>query len=204
MAKNADKNDPSNLEVNERPDENNGDALARTALRPNVKAAITLRQYGSEFGPLDLTSLVDALTEQTSRTIDGNMERAAAMLTAQAHTLDAIYNSLARRAINAEYMDHLESYLKLALRAQSQCRATWEAISSIENPLLVGYVKQANIAHGPQQINNGTQKNPTSPTKLSGEIDELHQDTGTPGIEKKDNSPLEAMGKIDRATNARR
>ena len=48
------------------------------------------------------------------------------MLTAQAHTLVAIFNNLARRASNAEYRDHLDRYLKLALRAQSQYRATCE------------------------------------------------------------------------------
>ncbi len=76
------------------------------------------------------------------------------MLTAQAHTLDAIFNNLARRAINAKYMNELEPYLKLALRAQSQCRATWEALATIKNPPVMGYVRQANVAHGPQQVNN--------------------------------------------------
>jgi len=76
------------------------------------------------------------------------------MLTAQVHTLDAIFNNMARRAINAEYMGSLESYLKLALRAQSQARATWETLSATKNPPMVGYVKQANIAQGHQQVNN--------------------------------------------------
>jgi len=69
------------------------------------------------------------------------------MLTAQAHTLDAIFNNLEQRAINAEYMDNLDRYLKLALRAQSQCRATWEALSTIKSPPVMGYVRQANGVH---------------------------------------------------------
>jgi hypothetical protein len=75
------------------------------------------------------------------------------MLTAQAHTLDAIFNSLAQRAaLNmGEYIQACETYLKLALRAQSQCRTTWEALATIKNPPVMGYVRQANIAHGPQQ-----------------------------------------------------
>lgn len=71
-------------------------------------------------------------------------------MTTQAHILDAIFNNLARRAINAEYLDNLDRYLKLALGAQSQCRATWEALATIKNPPVTGYVRQANIAHGPQ------------------------------------------------------
>ncbi len=51
-------------------------------------------------------------------------------------------------------MDNLDRYLKLALRAQSQCRATWEALATMKNPPMIGYVGQANIAHGHQQVNN--------------------------------------------------
>jgi len=51
-------------------------------------------------------------------------------------------------------MRHFESFLKLALRAQSQARATLEALAAIKNPPMV-FAKQANIAHGHQQVNNG-------------------------------------------------
>ena len=87
------------------------------------------------------------------------------MLTAQAHTLDAIFNCLAQRAaVNmGEYIDTVEAYLKLALRAQSQCRTTWEALSAIQNPPLASYVKQANIAHGHQQVNNSPSMESESP-----------------------------------------
>ena len=52
------------------------------------------------------------------------LKRGEAMLATQAHILDAIFNNLAQSAIRAEFMDNLDRYLKLALRAQSQCRAT--------------------------------------------------------------------------------
>ena len=52
------------------------------------------------------------------------------------------------------YINQFEANLKLALKAQNQCRMTLETLSNIKNPPVV-YVKQANIAHGPQQINNG-------------------------------------------------
>jgi hypothetical protein len=37
--------------------------------------------------------------------------------------------------------------------AQSQCRAT---LATIKHPPVMGYVRQANIAHGPQQVNNAS------------------------------------------------
>ena len=69
--------------------------------------------------------------------------------------MDAIFNNLAQRAAMnmGEYLDATDTYLKLALRAQSQCRSTWEAVSTIKHPPMAGYM-QANIAHGPQQVNN--------------------------------------------------
>jgi len=47
-------------------------------------------------------------------------------------------------------MNHLDRYLKLALRAQSQGRSTWDALATIKRPPVMGYVRQANIANGPQ------------------------------------------------------
>jgi hypothetical protein len=45
--------------------------------------------------------------------------------------------------------------MRLALKAQSQCRATLETLSVVKNPPSVAFVRQANIANGPQQVNNG-------------------------------------------------
>jgi hypothetical protein len=150
------KRDPSQITTAGKPDEDRAVAIARAVLRPTVQAAVTLKEYGKSYGDLDLGGLMDSLMEQTRASNDGDLKRAEAMLTAQVHTLDSIFNSLARRAINAEYMDSFDRYLKLALRAQSQCRATWEALVAIKNPPVMGYVRQANIAHGPQQVNNAS------------------------------------------------
>ena len=44
----------------------------------------------------------------------------------------------------------------LALKAQAQSRATISALVDLKHPRQAMFVKQANIAHGPQQVNNGT------------------------------------------------
>ena len=44
--------------------------------------------------------------------------------------------------------------MRIALKAQSQCRATLETLAQIKNPPVV-FARQANIAQGPQQVNNG-------------------------------------------------
>ena len=128
--------------------------LALYAVLPTEQASATIREYCQDYGNLDLTMLSNVLREQVSADGSGSLQSAGNMLAAQAHTLDAIFNNLARSAVNVEYVDQLERYLALALRAQSQCRNTWAAVAAIQNPPVMGYVKQANIAHGPQQVNN--------------------------------------------------
>jgi hypothetical protein len=53
-----------------------------------------------------------------------------------------------------EYVNAAETYMRLALKAQSQCRTTLETLAGIKNPASVTFVRQANVAHGPQQVNN--------------------------------------------------
>jgi hypothetical protein len=50
-------------------------------------------------------------------------------------------------------VDHFDKYMRLALKAQGQCRATVETLAFMKNPPV--FARQANIAHGPQQVNNG-------------------------------------------------
>jgi hypothetical protein len=142
-------------------------ALARTALRPTVQGALTLRESSVVYRNFSLSDLANALSEQTRAAGERDLSRAVAMFTVQAHTLDAIFNSLARSAMSAEHVDTADSYLKLALRAQSHCQATWGAISMIQNPPIAGYVNQANIAHGDQQVNNGFEIPACAPNEIS-------------------------------------
>jgi hypothetical protein len=47
-------------------------------------------------------------------------------------------------------------HMRLAFKAQSQSRAAIETLAEIKNPRQVTFFKQANIAGGNQQVNNGT------------------------------------------------
>ncbi len=209
--KSAKKGDPNQITAAGPPDEDTAVTIARTFLRPTVLSAVTLKEYGKGYGNLDLSGLVDALTAQTKAVTDGDLGRGEAMLTAQAHTLDAVFNNLARRAINAEHMDNLDRYLKLALRAQSQCRATWETLATMKNPPMMGYVRQANIAHGPQQVNNAasTASDPSRPqenadlqSKLLEENSGERLDIGAAGASGRANPAMAPLGKGDRTKDS--
>ena len=126
---------------------------ARFALSPSMNAA-GLAQAFSVSGTLDLVALIVALREQSDLAHTGDTRRMESMLVAQAHSLDVMFANLARRGIAQEGLKQYETHMKLALRAQSQCRATLETLAAIKNPPVV-FAKQANIAHGHQQVNNG-------------------------------------------------
>ena len=153
-------------------------------------------------------ALSEAISEQAKATEAGDLKRSEEMLTAQAHSLDVIFNNLARRAINSEHLKKLDLYMRLALRAQSQCRGTWVALATIRNPPIAGYVKQANIAHGPQQVNNvpcGLNETPLArenkdlQKKLLEEINGDRLDFGTTCAASAVNPAMATVGKVDRA-----
>ena len=136
-------------------------AIAKMLIKPSLQAAFTIHQWENTS---DAVSIMEALSKQIGEVNKGNMNQAEAMLLAQAHTLDALFNNLARRAKNQQYLNQFETNLRLAFKAQSQCRATLETLSAIKNPPVV-IAKQANISNGHQQINNGVSATRTEKTK---------------------------------------
>jgi hypothetical protein len=130
--------------------------------------------------------------------------RVEAVLAAQVVALNVIFGELARRAAirMEEHLDAMDRYLRLAMKAQSQCRATVETLAALKNPPIV-YARQANVTTGPQQINNGT-AGPTrareiesEQTQLSGETHELLPDSRASGIASRVDPALETLGEID-------
>ncbi len=153
----AKKRGPNQMEAAAQHGKDEVMATARMVTSPTVRGAVTGQAFSKAFGDTDLAALIEVLTKQNECVRGGDLARAENMLMTQAHTLDAIFNELARRAASnmGEYMNAMDRYLRLALKAQSQCRATLETLATIKNPPVI-YAKQANIANGPQQVNNGT------------------------------------------------
>jgi hypothetical protein len=130
--------------------------------------AITATTYlGATQPNVSLTEMVASLQDHGRRVNGNDLSAAEQMLTAQAIALNAIFAEMARRAaLNmGQHLDATEKYMRLALKAQGQSRATIETLAAIKNPPVV-YAKQANITSGPQQVNNGV---PTLPMQACGE-----------------------------------
>lgn len=109
------------------------------------------------FGDVDVPTLVNELRAQAAAINRGDFTQGEAMLINQAGALQTLFARLTERAMAQEHMPNFEGFMRLALRAQNQCRATLETLATIKNPPVV-IAKQANINQGSgnQQVNNGT------------------------------------------------
>jgi hypothetical protein len=185
--------------------------IADAATGANVPVAAVIMDFSKPtWGELSLGDVLDSLNKHAGKIKDGDLSRVEAMLGGQAAALNTMFAELARRgAVNmGEYMGAAEIYLKLALRAQSQCRATLEALAAIKSPPVV-FAKQANIAHGPQQVNNETaaiaraRQIENKPTELLEHDHGQRLDTGTATAASGSHQAVEAVAAIHRPAHGR-
>ena len=177
-------------------------AMAKTLVRPEVNAATVIERWQKDTH--DVNEVMAELSEQVKQVNDGDMRRVEAMLVSQAYVLDGVFGQLMRRAVGDMNLALWEAYMRAALRAQSQCRMTLEALAAIKNPPVV-YAKQANINNGgQQQVNNGTGTPGISPSpnELSGAASELLTDARASQSPIGAHPVLETVGAVHRATDA--
>lgn len=144
---------------------------ARKYLTPECLSAALLVS-SNLLGKTPVDEVVHELSRQTAAVNRGDMTRAEDMLVAQAHTLDVLFAQLTSRALMAKHMDGLESYMRLALKAQNQARATLQTLGELKTPKQVAFVKQANIGNQ-VQVNNGIQAKPARTRKTKKVQNEL-------------------------------
>jgi hypothetical protein len=141
---------------------------------------------------------------------DAYKEQSLAMLYGQAMALQTIFVELSRRGIKQDALLQYEAHMKLALKAQNQCRMTLESLAMIQNPPVV-YAKQANFANGPQQVNNGVPAQPATPTakpettqnQLLEESHGERLDFGAQAKTGRTDPVMEAVGEVHRAKGKR-
>jgi hypothetical protein len=131
--------------------------MAEVQLSPTILNTVTTQCLTkSIIGEVDLTEAIEVMKEKSDKIIAGDLSELESTLSAQVVSLNAIFTTLARRSTNCEYLNQMETNLRLALKAQAQCARTVEVLAAMKNPPIV-FAKQANIAHGHQQVNNGVQ-----------------------------------------------
>jgi hypothetical protein len=86
---------------------------------------------------IDVPALMDQLRAQGEAVNRGDLAQAEAMLMNQATALQSLFARLAERGMGCELAPAFEANMRMALRAQAQCRATLETLSTIKNPPVI-------------------------------------------------------------------
>ena len=207
----AAKRDPNELKVKREEGKSEERQLAEIGLSATALNAITARTYTKGvLGEIDLNESILVMCEKAKKIRAGDTGELEDTLTAQAVSLDSIFNELATRAaLNmGEHLHATETYMRLALKAQAQCARTIEVLAAIKNPPVI-FAKQANIANGPQQVNNGN-ASPTHTGEIQNEQTKLIEgqsyetmDTRGTATTIRTNQELETVGTINRPKDAR-
>lgn len=130
------------------------EGLAGIALDPVANATTLAQLFATgSFGQPDLAATFSLMADQAEASGRGDLRQQQIMLATQATALNLIFTELARRAsINmGQHLPAMETYLRLALKAQAQSRATVEALDKLANGH-VQTVKHVHVSEGGQAV----------------------------------------------------
>lgn len=142
-----------------------GQEIASLVLSPESTNALVIQAFGSiitqkyadhEQTQFELQQQIEALKS------DSPLERAERLLISQAESLNAIFCEMSQRAAIKSSIREQESLMRLALKAQSQCRSTLDTLACLKQPSVI-FAKTANIAQH-QQVNQATNQQICQPT----------------------------------------
>ena len=147
--------------------------IAELQLHPTWLSALSIKELYGKCDEITVSALSAELSAQARSIHSGDLKRAESMLMAQAHTLDVLFATLIKRSETnmSQHLNAAEKYMRLALKAQSQCRMTLGTLAEIKNPK--PYIRQQNMAYN-QQVNNGVAT--SSPEKNLKTTNELLED----------------------------
>ncbi len=185
-------------------------AFTDAMLTPEVTAgrAILAIERKSIEPYTDIGLLQEALTKQSAALKAGDSQVVEGVLMNQITVLDHLFARLVDKALQQDFLPNVEVLMRLALKAQVQSRTTAQTLSEIRNPSATVFTKQANIAHGLQQVNNGAGKTGEAShkqRKCHNKILEQHDgqrlDTRAPSAAGRADSSVAPVEKGDRAEN---
>ena len=127
---------------------------ARSTIDPACAAvSVICSTRRDNLDSIEITEIFSELKAQAAAIQAGDLSLFDAMLVNQAVALQSLFADLAVKASGTKSPENYEMQLKLALRAQNQSRATIQTLVESRNPR-VFINHQANVSHGPQQVNN--------------------------------------------------
>jgi hypothetical protein len=173
------------LEVEAKDGEDPLKTLARIGLNPAVRhASVSGDSSAAIFGKKHAPTIMDhteVLAELMKSAAKGDKQFQSQYLAAQAVTLDTLFTELASRSRQnmGQYFDAAERYMRLALKAQANSRATLEALTKLHQPR-EQTVKHVHVNEGGQAV-VADQFHQHTGGRENGKTDEQSHTTGTAG-----------------------
>jgi hypothetical protein len=164
------------LVVGNVPNQKNEDSTAELKLNSSFLSMAVIDAFkGNVQGEdLELTSAYKVLVGTTQKIRSNDLSSLEEMLFNQSKALEQIFVSMLRRAKAQEHLLQFQTHFNLALKAQNQSRSTLQALIQLKQPNQTAFIKQTNIAHGHQQVNNSLENNPFQQNEL---LEEHHAST---------------------------
>lgn len=128
--------------------------VAAVALDPAAHGMASLRLFSQgSFGKLSEAELFHVLAEHAEAAKRGDLKHYRALLAMQADALNGIFTEMARRAAAnmGDYLGATQTYLRLGLKAQAQCRSTIESLERLTSGH-VQTVKHVHVNEGGQAV----------------------------------------------------
>jgi len=148
-----------------------GAITADLMTRPSFMAAHTAMSFIPDsmkvYGTPHIVPMYQEFHKRVKDVCSGDMTTPEALLTAQAMSLNSIYNECAKLAGQniANRLPQAEVLLRMALKAQAQCTQTLRVLGELKAPKSVAFIKQQNNAAGPQQVNNASVTQGAAPAR---------------------------------------
>ncbi len=174
------------IRVHRQEGETDDQATARELMDPSTRHSITVLPYiscsvGNTFPLPNASEFSDAIRSNAEQAQQGNLAFMSRTLTAQALALDAIFGEFSRRAaLNMNsHLEAAERYMRLALKAQSNSRATMEALAKLHQPR-EQIVRHVHVNEGGQAIVAEQVNHYTTGAENAETVEQSHA-TGEPG-----------------------
>lgn len=130
---------PTSLNLDGVPGKSDGYSMAHSELVPDTRHAVAgMNASSGLFGGTrgTLSDAVEVMRDACNAVASGDLSLLSRTLAAEALTLDATVTQMMRRAaLNmTQYPDAADRYMRLALKAQGQVRATVETLARMHQP----------------------------------------------------------------------
>ena len=129
---------PARIDMMAIPGKSDGYCFARSEMDPDTRHAVmafnATADLFSQRG--HIAEHVTALRDITQAAAEGDLSLVTRTLGAQVFSLDTLFTQLAQRALSnmGKFPEAAERYMRMALKAQAQSRASIEALAKIHQP----------------------------------------------------------------------